>query len=553
MNGVERDPAMTERDEREASLEAAGLVEPLVPPESESEAVAQATAAASEIKMRGSETAESIAARRGITVDAECRSDLAAISVDADEAVADLASRLAASVAESREGEGRRAGKERFFGALAELREQRERRGEHEGNAKTAIVGDGEAIEGQHISLIQTSEGIKCQFKLTAEHFKKVEALVKALDYQNDAISMPLASGKRATLCRARAVDFGLARVKIFRPRTPVVRHVLDMVQTGQFSCRDAGTGMISIEMPASVDGRELDDETLFREISDALEGLLDVPAAMEPPSEEDDRRYKEHRYVWHNMIDRDSVDESELRERAENLTREEVFPGHFSLVDRGRSREYQAVAPHVLTHEIAGTANQEACRKRLLDILRSDGIMSRIERYQRGLGSQSVIDPDLRTGGGDSAFARMVTKGDRRTKEHSNAYKILIDPEQLDRTDVYCYNCDNFGATGDTMMSRFRRTPEDLLRTGLKRDNWQNELMFRAGIPRSSFLGVSCRRESDRQYLVDFLREEGVDEINGIPIEEFILLHETKEEMVDQAAANKAARVGSEEADAPS
>ncbi len=49
------------------------------------------------------------------------------------------------------------------------------------------------------------------------------------------------------------------------------------------------------------------------------------------------------------------------------------------------------------------------------------------------------------------------------------------------------------------------------------------NEMMFRAGISKDEFLGISCEDDFLRTELLDKLRKAGINQINGIDIEDFV------------------------------
>ena len=54
------------------------------------------------------------------------------------------------------------------------------------------------------------------------------------------------------------------------------------------------------------------------------------------------------------------------------------------------------------------------------------------------------------------------------------------------------------------------------------------NEIMFRNGIRADKFIGINCDDESKRQYLLKTLHNEGIDDVNGVPIEKFVTVEDT-------------------------
>ena len=60
--------------------------------------------------------------------------------------------------------------------------------------------------------------------------------------------------------------------------------------------------------------------------------------------------------------------------------------------------------------------------------------------------------------------------------------------------------------------------------------DEWRpsNEIMFRQGVPKEHFTGIVCPNESWRATLLEKLKEAGITEINGVPVEDFVKVGET-------------------------
>lgn len=206
----------------------------------------------------------------------------------------------------------------------------------------------------------------------------------------------------------------------------------------------------------------------------------------------------------------------------ASRLMMQKVFDGYQTYVDTGALKEYEAAG---LRYVWAGVESKSS----VVSILKSPGFMSTNARSRYGLDfTGESPSSDMRKGGSDSVFTRIgvkVTSGRRPRFDNSlcgSYYRILIDPAEMARTDWYAYECDSFGTTRPSTMER-RPTPVNFIKDMAANYCGSNEIMFRHGIPKEHFIGISCQTERHRAELLDELRQAGITEINGIPIEKFV------------------------------
>lgn len=89
-------------------------------------------------------------------------------------------------------------------------------------------------------------------------------------------------------------------------------------------------------------------------------------------------------------------------------------------------------------------------------------------------------------------------------------------------RTDWYAYTSDEYGNSGKYMMST-RLPSVDFVKEMANGYRSGNEIMFRRGISKENFVGISCENAVMRQELIDKFKFKGIDEINGTPIDKFI------------------------------
>lgn len=239
--------------------------------------------------------------------------------------------------------------------------------------------------------------------------------------------------------------------------------------------------------------------------------------------SETAERDYKIARLKWQYKLD--DLDAEQL-ERAEKLTRKEVFPGYSTFVESGKHNEYLAEygedtrAVHMLNSMSVDSVYR----------VLTTGLMSTTERFSRGVvknGISSVLDID--SGGADNVFTRIMN-AEQRSKIQNHA--VVLKPEIFDRTDWYAYNVDSYGSTNEAHFAG-RLAPEEIFRRtmgDLKHYSADNEQMFRTGIGVDYIEAIEVD-ELDRDELLEGLREKGLSEVNGRPIEEVIVAREFYED----------------------
>ena len=141
-----------------------------------------------------------------------------------------------------------------------------------------------------------------------------------------------------------------------------------------------------------------------------------------------------------------------------------------------------------------------------------------------------SSPESDMGTGGADSVFTRLGVKtgGVRFNNSYCGGpYRIIFDVGELGRTDWYAHTSDSFGTTSPTRMAQ-RLTPVDFVKQMKQSYKSDNEIMFRQGIPVSSFTGIVCEDTAHRAELIQKFQAQGIQEINGIPLAKFVKVGNT-------------------------
>ena len=279
-----------------------------------------------------------------------------------------------------------------------------------------------------------------------------------------------------------------------------------------------AAIGLVQMEVPKAMDETAAQQtmEEIFRQD-------LGVEDALGEVSEMAERDYKIARLKWQYKLD--DLDAEQL-ERAEKLTRKEVFPGYSTFVESGKHDEYLAkYGEDVRAVHMLNLMSVDSVYRVL-----TTGLMSTTERFSRGVvknGISSVLDID--SGGADNVFTRIMN-AEQRGKIQNHA--VVLKPEIFDRTDWYAYNVDSYGSTNEAHFAGRLAPGEIFQRTmgDLKHYSADNEQMFRTGIGVDYIEAIEVD-ELDRDELLEGLHEEGLFEVNGRPIEEVIVAREFDED----------------------
>lgn len=275
-----------------------------------------------------------------------------------------------------------------------------------------------------------------------------------------------------------------------------------------------AAIGLVQMEVP-----KAMDDMAAQQTLDEIFRQDLGVEDALDEVSERAERDYKIARLKWQYKLE--DLNAEQLG-RAEKLTRREVFPGYSTYVENGKHEEYLAkYGEDVRAVHMLNSMSVDSVYRVL-----TTGLMSTTERFSRGVvknGISSVLDID--SGGADNVFTRIMN-AEQRSKIQNHA--VVLKPEIFDRTDWYAYNVDSYGSTNEAHFAG-RLAPEEIFRRtmgDLKHYSADNEQMFRTGIGVDYIEAIEVD-ELDRDELLEGLREKGLSEVNGRPIEEVIVARE--------------------------
>jgi len=211
-----------------------------------------------------------------------------------------------------------------------------------------------------------------------------------------------------------------------------------------------------------------------------------------------------------------------ELEQVAKDTTLMQTARGHVALYSKAQARRLRKDGVVGLIHDLS---DPEA----LVHILgdpEGSGLLSSTQRYARGIFVNGMsTGTDFRTGGADGVFTRVVVRGRRHLSASHYGARVLIDPDQVGRSDWYFFNFDNYGRAGPNQFRDRTLVPE--MKDVFRRLSVSNEMVFQHGIPVEALRGVVIPDASTRRRIIRKLREAGITEVNGKPVEKFIMSRE--------------------------
>ena len=414
---------------------------------------------------------------------------------------------------------------------------EKERSQEYLIRERHEIICDRDHIENQRVDVVENLENqtLEYRFKLR-EPFTEISELGQKLrteSREKDGVA-ELQSGTSVRLGEITYHDletkreFRLCDALVFEKNgikvslaDPSARELGDGVISRKRNTSNlvrAAIGLVQMEVP-----KAMDETTAQQTMGEFFRQDLGVEDALDEVSERAERDYKIARLKWQYKLD--DLDAEQL-ERAEKLTRREVFPGYSTFVESGKHNEYLAkYGEDVRAVHMLNSMSVDSVYRVL-----TTGLMSTTERFSRGVvknGISSVLDID--SGGADNVFTRIMN-AEQRSKIQNHA--VVLKPEIFDRTDWYAYNVDSYGSTNEAHFAG-RLAPEEIFRRtmgDLKHYSADNEQMFRTGIGVDYIEAIEVD-ELDRDELLEGLREKGLSEVNGRPIEEVIVAREFDED----------------------
>ncbi len=205
-------------------------------------------------------------------------------------------------------------------------------------------------------------------------------------------------------------------------------------------------------------------------------------------------------------------------QKRLDAIQVRKVSDGYWTLYDPENLVLANKYGASYLYHE-AGSIDAAA------NVLSSGELLATTNRYGRGIFASGASSfADMRTGGADSVFTRIVFDNqvgkEYRYGSFGN-YVFVFDTKALERTDWYAYTGDKFGKTTPGVFEK-RLGTEAHFSKSRSSYSASNELLFRKTLPMDTLKEVRVPA-AERQALIDKLHSTGISHINGIRLEDLI------------------------------
>lgn len=210
----------------------------------------------------------------------------------------------------------------------------------------------------------------------------------------------------------------------------------------------------------------------------------------------------------------------------ANKLILEEVFDGYSTYMDYDAVKTYRKAGMEYIW---SGVRSKEG----IIAMIKSGGMQASRRRLANGfMGNGSSVGSDMSTGGADSVFTRIATRGsyagqNKYVRSYCGGnYQIIFKDDVMARTDWYAYEGDEFGDIG--YIGTYKSKPAvDFVKSMNSYYNANNEIMFRHGIRLEDWAAIDTGNIQNKNRLIRELNKEGITEINGIPLDKFIRVNE--------------------------
>lgn len=395
-----------------------------------------------------------------------------------------------------------------------------------------SVRSDGGALEGLNLTARRMNIGgtdyYELSGKLTYDEWKATWNRVKPIGNTLDELKFEAADDTLKIFSATTDTHLGIS-VRCMTVNTPHGK--FEMYIDGQTRQYNGLRGFFRVRVKTT-GASKVDTDNLRQLMKDVG---LDV--LTQDPTPADELLLKKMRLIWQHAPKRiqelNGLTKTQKISKIDAILREEkigakciarlkiveVFPGYRTYVDEGIGVEYEKAG---LRYLWAGVDNADD----VVTILKSPGLASTNCRNMQGIKRCGAsLKDDMKSGGSDSVFCRIGAKGvndEFRSSYKGGHYRILIDPKEMERTDWYAYEKDNYGDTSDVELNG-RPTPLQFIKNMVSNYKCSNEIMFRRGIIKKHFIGISCQTDREAARLRRLLRNEGITEINGIPISKFI------------------------------
>jgi hypothetical protein len=223
------------------------------------------------------------------------------------------------------------------------------------------------------------------------------------------------------------------------------------------------------------------------------------------------------------------------LVDHPELIYQQEVYSDQMVWAIEGLAQEVRNAGGYGLMAGVFGADFTDAT-KRLTSMLRT-GALSTQDRFQLGIiAAGASVDEDIRTGGAESVFTRLLTNGMPKSPNIGNypligKLQILYDLDLVERVG-FVYASDKYGTKEESDYQTRPNVVELAQRAASNAYGYrENEVCIRSRIPPQYIKGVLVKDNNEKTELIKALRAEGLitlntsnhECINGVPIDQFI------------------------------
>lgn len=206
--------------------------------------------------------------------------------------------------------------------------------------------------------------------------------------------------------------------------------------------------------------------------------------------------------------------------ERIAGLRYEEVFAGHFTVVDPQQAEDMAKAGARYLYSTVTKPEHVHS--------MLTGGQKASLQRFKEGMIITGMsTNADFITGGAVGVFTRLVTQNAIYSNGSwsGRTYKLLQNYQQLARTDWHGWNGDFYGRRWelDSGTNFGVALVNKIDESGSYKSS--NELIFTSGNTPSNVDRVIATSDSDRTKLIEHLTEQGFTPTNGLSLEEFVVL----------------------------
>lgn len=343
---------------------------------------------------------------------------------------------------------------------------------------------------------------------------------------------LPKAAGGGLAETEAQVLDFDTSGLRFTEPGVQI-----DFANPASPHVAKAAAGLVIAEVTAATPAEAA------QRLHDAFADRLGLPDLFDSPDPTAVRAYQYARAVWQavpahatqrevviraaqafaagredeagKLLDLTPAQAKHVAALARSLKKVQVSPGYSTYAVPGRGQRFIAAHPQLrgLLHDLYSV-------KALPSIL-ANGLFSTLGRWTRGLAATGQSSSsDLDRGSADMVDTRLWRE---RFSHLVSGATVLIQAEQLDRTDWYAYHEDRYGEI-DTEAFAQRDPPERFLARQHQESGGTsgNEVLVRRTIPPEAFAQVLV--EPGRADEVDtMLRDAGLTTVGGRPLDEVV------------------------------